>query len=381
LLKTYALELPGPLASATARIATQVATGGSLTQIASPSIANLVQKVIGSMFMTKLKTIALCVLIFSAGAFGLTLAAAQTPRGRRATPDQRERPVSAKSKAQPPLTIMKEYVVEPPDLVTVEVLDALPGRPISGERLVRPDGRISLGFYGDLYVAGLTLPELKEKIVNHLKPFLQDETLGLIVLDEETGEPVLDPKTGENQRIDPKNSNRVFVDVTAYNSKNYYLEGEFAYPGKLPVTGTERILDAISYAGGLTSEADHERVYLYRESAKGEPPQTLKIDIDQIMLGDDLSTNYQLLPGDKLVVRRRERAPRDQEKAPARPTAPRPKPGGDSNYFVDTRPTEAALKQSAGASDTPAVQRLERRMSEIERKLDQILEALRGPRG
>ena len=59
---------------------------------------------------------------------------------------------------------MPEYVVEPPDLVLVEVLEALPGRPISGERLVRPDGKISLGFYGEVYVAGLTIPEVKEKI-------------------------------------------------------------------------------------------------------------------------------------------------------------------------------------------------------------------------
>src|SRR4051794_24916181 len=40
-------------------------------------------------------------------------------------------------------------VVEPPDMMIVEVLEALPGRPISGERLVRPDGTISLGFYGE----------------------------------------------------------------------------------------------------------------------------------------------------------------------------------------------------------------------------------------
>ena len=32
------------------------------------------------------------------------------------------------------------HVIEPPDLVIIEVLEALPGRPISGERLVRPDG-------------------------------------------------------------------------------------------------------------------------------------------------------------------------------------------------------------------------------------------------
>src|SRR3954454_2162590 len=57
------------------------------------------------------------------------------------------------------------YIIEPPDLLLVEVLEALPGRPISGERLVRPDGTISLGFYGDLHVRGLTVPQAKEKIV------------------------------------------------------------------------------------------------------------------------------------------------------------------------------------------------------------------------
>src|SRR4051795_9875441 len=70
---------------------------------------------------------------------------------------------------------MPEYVVEPPDLLLVEVLEALPGRPISGERLVKPDGKISLGFYGEVYVAGLTTTEIKEKIVLHLRQFLSDD--------------------------------------------------------------------------------------------------------------------------------------------------------------------------------------------------------------
>ena len=83
---------------------------------------------------------------------------------------------------------MPDYVVEPPDLILVEVLEGLPGRPISGERLVRPDGKISLGLYGDVYVAGLTVPEVKEKIVLHLRKYLHDEVLGLIKVDDETGD-------------------------------------------------------------------------------------------------------------------------------------------------------------------------------------------------
>ncbi len=70
------------------------------------------------------------------------------------------------------------HLIDPPDLILVEVLEALPGRPISGERLVRPDGTISLGFYGDVEVAGLTVREAKEKIVQHMRKFLEDDVAG-----------------------------------------------------------------------------------------------------------------------------------------------------------------------------------------------------------
>ena len=125
------------------------------------------------------------------------------------------------------------HVVEPPDLLLVEVLEALPGRPISGERLVRPDGTITLGFYGDIHVAGLTLPEVKEKIIHRLQEYLSDEILGLVGFDPETGEPKIDPNTMQRMVIDPKDSNTVFIDVTAYNSSNYYVEGEASSPGRL----------------------------------------------------------------------------------------------------------------------------------------------------
>ena len=56
-LKASALEIPASLVSSTVQIAKQAAAGGSLAQLASPSIVALVQKVIGSMFMAKLRTI------------------------------------------------------------------------------------------------------------------------------------------------------------------------------------------------------------------------------------------------------------------------------------------------------------------------------------
>lgn len=199
---------------------------------------------------------------------------------------------------------MPDYVVEPPDLLLVEVLEALPGRPISGERLVRPDGKISLGFYGDVYVAGLTMPEVKEKIILHLRKFLTDEGLGLVEMDE-TGQPKVDKKTGKPDLIDPRDSATVFVDVTAYNSKYYYILGDVLITGRNTITGNETVLDAINFAGGLTPTAAPQNIRLVRPAPPGACcEQVLPVNLAAITSGGDPTTNYQLMPGDRLIVYR-----------------------------------------------------------------------------
>jgi polysaccharide biosynthesis/export protein len=198
---------------------------------------------------------------------------------------------------------MPEYVVEPPDLLLVEVLEALPGRPISGERLVRPDGKISLGFYGEVYVAGLTTTEVKEKVVLHLRQFLPDEVLGLWKFEEPNPDaPDAQPKA---VAVDPKDSDRVFVDVTAYNSKVYYVQGDVAAPGRMPITGNETVLDAINFAGGLIATAAPQNIRLVRPAPPGGCcEQTLPVNLAAIVSGGDSTTNYQIMPGDRLMVYR-----------------------------------------------------------------------------
>jgi polysaccharide biosynthesis/export protein len=199
---------------------------------------------------------------------------------------------------------MPDYVVEPPDLMLVEVLEALPGRPISGERLVRPDGKISLGFYGDVYVAGLTIPEIKEKIIFHLRKFLTDEVLGLIEIDPNTNGPIMG-EDGKPKIVDPRDCDRVFVDVTAYNSKNYYVEGDVGSPGRLPITGNETVLDAIHFAGGLIPTAAPQNIRLVRPAPPGACcEQLLPVNLAAIISGGDSTTNYQVMPGDRIVVYR-----------------------------------------------------------------------------
>ena len=201
-------------------------------------------------------------------------------------------------------TSMPDYVVESPDIIRVEVLQSLPGRAIGGERLVRPDGKISLDFYGDLYVAGLTTIEIKEKVVIHLRKFLHDEILGLIDLDEETGKPKLD-KDGKPVAIPPAEVNTVFVDIASFNSKVYYVQGDVGLPGRFPIQGNETVLDALNYAGGFAPTAAPQNVRLVRPA----PPdaccaQILPVNIPAIINAGDTTTNYQLMPGDRLLVYR-----------------------------------------------------------------------------
>jgi hypothetical protein len=178
--------------------------------------------------------------------------------------------------------------------------------------------------------------------------------------------------------------------VTAYNSQAYYVLGRVRLPDRFPVTGHETVLDAINFAGGLTAQADHENVVLYRPPPPGVdmPPQRLPINIDQIMMGDDPATNYQLLPGDRLVVHPKSGAgPEEEDDRASRPRAAR---AGGLRPTERGTPADRHGPPDAGASwrdadrDVRAAPRfhdVERRLGEVERKLDRILKALerRGP--
>ena len=380
------LAIPNIMLRSTISASTQLASGLLLSDVSTATVAVLVRSTLRSFIMMKLRTIAICWMFIGTGVVGAILASqSDADRGARAP---RGNTRSMASKAQPPLHPLASYVVEPPDLLIVEVLEALPGRPISGERLVRPDGKISLGFYGELDVAGLTPIEIKEKVVIHLKKFLGEETLGLV---ENDGESIAidsngQSRTKESKRIAPRDSDRVFVDVTAYNSKVYYIQGAVNEPGRIPCTGGETILDAVNFAGGLLPEADRAHVILYRKE-KGGSLKRLPIDIDQITMGDDLSTNYQLEPGDRLVVPHLGKAESDGSNAASNVSRSKMlKRDGRSLYF--NRRSEEADRYPRAVSRQPAIERddqddsrnLQRRLVEVERKLDKILEALKSPR-
>ena len=101
-----------------------------------------------------------------------------------------------------PIQLSPPRKIRPGDLIHVELREEPPGLPSSANVLVKGDGTIHLGFYGEIPVAGLTRHAAKERIVIHLKKFMNDEMLGLSITRPDT----------TKQAIKPADSGRVFVD-------------------------------------------------------------------------------------------------------------------------------------------------------------------------
>ena len=169
---------------------------------------------------------------------------------------------------------------------------------------MRPDGRISLGFYGEVYVAGLTTPEVKEKIVLHLRKYINDEILGLVEIDE-NGDYKRDAK-GEIIFKDPKETDRVFVDVTAYNSKNYYILGDVLIPGRLPITGNETRARRARNMPAACCRPPRPRTSGWSGRRRRAPAASrpCRSTWPRSPTAAIPTTNYQLMPGDRIVVHR-----------------------------------------------------------------------------
>lgn len=162
-----------------------------------------------------------------------------------------------------------------PDVeVSVSLAVSAGAQQIVGEHLVGPDGRVNLGTYGSVYVTGLTLDEAKERIEAKLEEFL----------------------------VEPE----VIVDVFSYNSKKYYIITQGAGFGDnivtAPITGNDTVLDAIAAIGGL-SQLSSTKIWIARPAPAGTGcEQILHINYEDITRGAVTSTNYQLLPGDRLFI-------------------------------------------------------------------------------
>ena len=172
-------------------------------------------------------------------------------------------------------TAMPVYVIQPSDVLLIEPTDIDSPLRIAADQTVLPDGTIDLGRYGRPVVVGRTLEEIE-------------------VLVEAT----IDAADPENELDD------VDVNVRLINPESavFYVLGEVNSPGSYPYAGRETVLDAILVAGGLTSQADQCDIILTRPSAPEGCRTVLPICYRDIVQVGDSTTNYQIMPGDRIFV-------------------------------------------------------------------------------
>lgn len=159
-------------------------------------------------------------------------------------------------------------------IVTVSLAYSAGAQQIVGEHLVAMDGRVNLGTYGSVYVAGMTIEDARAAIEEKLSQYLD--------------------------------SPQVVVDVFAYNSKKYYIVTQGAGFGdnvtELPITGNETVLDAIARLGGIP-QISSTRIWIARPAPNGVGcEQILPVCWEDISRGASTATNYQILPGDRLFI-------------------------------------------------------------------------------
>lgn len=172
------------------------------------------------------------------------------------------------------------YIIEAPDVLKIEVTvnkEALPQQPITGAYLVRPDGTVSLGVWGNVAVAGLTIPEATEAV--------RAVVMKHVVVQ------------GRESKSDDV---LVSLEVASFNSKRYYVivlgkNGDEVQA--FPCTGNETVLDALAGLKGANALLGGAEIRIERDG------KSLMVDWNGIVQNGDTKTNYQIEPGDRLFVK------------------------------------------------------------------------------
>jgi polysaccharide export outer membrane protein len=161
----------------------------------------------------------------------------------------------------------------------------LPYQPIRNYNFqVQPDGFVHLGVYGSVPVSGLTVNQARQAIRACLAKQIEPESGGI-----------------KEDRL------LVVVSVTQYNSKVYYVHTDGGGAGeqvqKFPITGKECVSDAIANIGGLSPAASKRNIWVARRTPYLSADQILPVDYVGISQWGVTQTDYQLFPGDHVYIK------------------------------------------------------------------------------
>ncbi|HEY7427849.1 MAG TPA: polysaccharide biosynthesis/export family protein [Gemmataceae bacterium] len=219
------------------------------------------------------------------------------------------------------------YLVEPGDVLLVQPVNLDSPVRLPGDQTVLTDGTIELGRYGQIMVAGKTIPQIEADV----RAQVEAQT---------------------------KDAGPITARLVTRVSKVYYVLGEVNAPGAFPLQGRETVLDAILAAGGLNDKASRKFITLSRPTHADGCRVVLPVCYNEIVQLGDTATNYQIAAGDRIYVPTRghddcgRKGKRDCPPC-GRPQAPCPPPEGcPDNHWMNG--STSWLKGSLSAPPAPA---------------------------
>lgn len=194
--------------------------------------------------------------------------------------------------------LLPPYVIGPTDVLRIENTLGLPTAPIGGPHLVGPDGAVRIGVYGSAVVAGQTLEQARVTIAEVIYSRVRQVKKGEFKDEELKFDPT---KTTLEDMIKYTN-----VDVLAYNSKLFYIIADGGGLGEqvvsLPITGNDNVLNAMAKINGLPLVSSKYHIWVARLTCPGCPETRLPVDWVGITKRGEGTTNWQLMPGDRIYV-------------------------------------------------------------------------------
>lgn len=161
-----------------------------------------------------------------------------------------------------------QYLIGPGDNLTIFVWR---NPEISGNFIVRPDGKVTTSLVEDIEVTGRTPTMLARQLEEQLSTYI--------------------------------NNPRVTVSVTNFSgpfSEQVRVIGEATNPSAINYTQHMTLLDLMIAVGGLTEFADGNGAKLVR--VQNGSQQTFDINIDDLIRHGDISQNIDMLPGDVVII-------------------------------------------------------------------------------
>ena len=208
--------------------------------------------------MTRLGTSRCIVLLVTLTCRAASAGAEQVER--TASPTTAATTGAAAAAAPPP-----GYVIGPADVLSIVFWR---DKEMSAEVTVRPDGKISLPLLNEIYAAGFTPEQLRDKVTKAAERYIDDPNATVVVRE--------------------------------INSRKVFITGSIEKPGTFTLAGPMTVLQLIAMAGGLKEYADKSKIVILR--SENGTSTGFRFNYKQVVEQKKMGQNIELKPGDTVIV-------------------------------------------------------------------------------